>query len=93
MIKTVMNVTELGINDGKHFYTLMNSEEIIERGSLKTQLDIEKGLLSLYIGDQERHYNSDVKAELSTNSATKEKVGFKIIDGGTKIIIYFMDEK
>jgi hypothetical protein len=93
MLKKVVNVGELGINDGKHFYTLMNSDEVIERGSLKTQLDIEKGMLSLYIGDQEHHYNSDVKAEVSTNSATNEKVGFKIKDGNTKIIIYFMDEK
>ncbi|TYC50516.1 hypothetical protein ESZ50_02285 [Weissella muntiaci] len=93
MIKTVVNVSELGINDGKHFYALMNSDEVIERGTLQTQLNLDKGLLSIYIGDQERHFNSEVKAEISINSATNEKVGFKIKDGDTKVIVYFMNEK
>ncbi|TYC51088.1 hypothetical protein ESZ50_00710 [Weissella muntiaci] len=93
MIKTVVSVRDLGINDGKHFYTLMNSDEVIERGSLQTLVNKEKGILSLYMGDQERHYNSEVKAEISINSATNEKVGFKIKDGNTKVIVYFMNEK
>jgi hypothetical protein len=93
MTKTVVRISELGVDDGMHYYTIVDNDDVVERGTMRTRLDVEKGRLSLYWNGLERHFESDVEAELSINSATNAKVGFKLVDEDKKIIVYFMNEK
>lgn len=80
MTKTVVRISELSLDDGMHYYTIIDSDDVVERGTMRTRVDAKKGRLSLYWNGLECHFESGVETELSTNSATNAKVGFKIVD-------------